>query len=208
MYNKDKNNGFEEAKLVHLSEVDLVERAKRGSHLAFSELMRRYQDKIFNAIYRHTDDWEASAEITQRAFINVYKAIRDFRGDSTFLTWLHKIAFNESISYKREQIKVKMFSFYDNYGEDGEMLTREPTDYGRNPEEKFEAKEDSEKIQEAINQLNEISRKVIILKDIEGLSYKEVSDILGITVGVVRNKLHEARLELKKKLKHLITTSL
>lgn len=176
---------------------DLVQRARRGDADAFNELVLRHQDKIFNAVYRFCGNHEDAADITQRAFINAYRKISEFDGDAAFSTWMYRIAFNQSISYRRENSRHKGLSLYS--GKDEEMVVEPAVMSG--PEERMESQDNQHKVQQALSRLDDDDRRIIILKDIEDRSYDEIAEVLDIPKGTVRSRLHRARLALKEKLK-------
>jgi RNA polymerase sigma-70 factor (ECF subfamily) len=180
---------------------ELVRRARRGDMDAFNDLVVRHQDKIFNAVFRFCGNHEDAADITQRAFINAYRKISEFEGDSAFTTWMYRIAFNQSVSYRRENTRHKGLSLH--AGKDDEMVV-EPA-IVTNPDERMETQDNQRKVQQALNQLDEGDRRIIILKDLEERSYDDIADILDIPKGTVRSRLHRARLALKEKLKAFVS---
>ena len=197
------NNGELLTKSQSVSDNILIDKVKNGDKEAFSELVRRYQDKIFNAAYRLSGNWHNASDVVQKTFILAYQNIVGFKGESTFSTWLFRIAFNQGISFKREQASHRVISFYsDNDG--NSMDINEPASSDNSPTESMEMNEKQKIIRNGISELNEDDRKVIILKDIEGNSYKEIAEILGINVVTVRTRLHRARLRLKEKIRIII----
>ncbi len=190
-----------EPRLPGLADRELVRRAQEGDAAAFSELVVRHQEKIFNAVYRFCSNWEDACDITQRAFINAYRKLAEFKGDSAFTTWMYRIAFNQSVSHRRESGRHKAISLYNR---DEESL-REPG-YEENPTERMESDDSRRKVQQALAALAEEDRKIIVLKDLQGYSYDEIAAILDIPKGTVRSRLHRARLALRTKLKAFIGT--
>src|SRR3989304_6139221 len=191
------NNGELLTKSQSVSDNILIDKVKNGDKEAFSKLVRRYQDKIFNAAYRLSGNWHNASDVVQKTFILAYQNIVGFKGESTFSTWLFRIAFNQGISFKREQASHRVISFYSDSDEDS-MNINEPASSDNSPTESMEMNEKQKIIRNGISELNEDDRKVIILKDIEGNSYKEIAEILGINVVTVRTRLHRARLRLKE----------
>ncbi len=179
---------------------DLVRRAQRGDMGAFNDLVLRHQDKIFNAVFRFCGNHEDAADITQRAFINAYRKISEFEGDAAFTTWMYRIAFNQSISFRRENTRHRSVSLTS--GKDDEMIV-EPA-ITTNPDERMESQDNQRKVQQALNQLDDDDRRIIVLKDIEDRSYDDIAEILDIPKGTVRSRLHRARLALKEKLKTFV----
>jgi RNA polymerase sigma-70 factor (ECF subfamily) len=186
--------------LRDLPDRELVARCQRQDPDAFAELLSRHQDRIYTAITRFCGNAEDASDITQRAFINAYRKIGEFKGDSAFSTWIYRIAFNQAISFRRENRRAPVSI----YSKDDEMLT-EPAE-ATNPSERLESQETQRKVQQALDLLEAADREIILLKDLQGVSYEEIAEILQIPKGTVRSRLHRARLELKAKLKSFIGT--
>ncbi len=183
-----------------LPDRELVKLCQDGRARAFDELVARHQDRVFNLVYRFCGNHEDACDVTQRALINAFRKIGEFKGDAAFSTWLYRIAFNQSVSFRREQ-KHRALSLT---SKEGEPL-HEPADPS-SPTEGLESDETRRKVQQALDLLDESDRQVILLKDIQGCSYDEIASVLKIPKGTVRSRLHRARLELKAKLKPLIGT--
>ncbi len=186
--------------LGDLPDRDLVVRCQHNDPDAFAELVARHQDRVYTAITRFCGDSEDACDITQRAFINAFRKIHDFKGDAAFSTWIYRIAFNQAISFRREHKRPSVSI----YSKDDELIA-EPAD-DRSPAEGLESRETQKKVQQALDQLEESDRQIILLKDLQGHSYDEISEILQVPKGTVRSRLHRARLELKSRLKSFIGT--
>lgn len=186
--------------LRDLPDRELVVRCQRQDPDAFAELVARHQDRIYTAITRFCGNSEDASDITQRAFINAFRKIKDFKGDSAFSTWIYRIAFNQAISFRRENRRAPMSI----YSKEDEVLS-EPAE-AINPTERLESQETQRKVQQALDLLEAGDREIILLKDLQGVSYEEIAEILQIPKGTVRSRLHRARLELKTKLKSFIGT--
>jgi RNA polymerase sigma-70 factor, ECF subfamily len=180
---------------------DLVERARRGDSDAFGMLVVRHQDRIYTAVLRFCGDAEDARDIVQRAFINAWRRLASFKGDSAFSTWMYRIAFNESVSFRRGGGSRKHVTLE---GRDGESAV-EPAD-DRRPGDRLDSEENRAKVQEALNQLDPEERKILILKELEDRSYDEIAEILEIPKGTVRSRLFRAREALREKLKILLKT--
>jgi RNA polymerase sigma-70 factor (ECF subfamily) len=187
--------------LRELPDRELVLRCQRNESRAFDELVARHQDRVFTAVTRFCGNSEDAADIVQRAFINAFRKIQEFKGDSAFSTWIYRIAFNQAISFRREN-KRNTVSIY---GKDDDNKVVEPA-VELNPTEKIEGEETQKKVQQALELLEEGDRQIILLKDLQGHSYDEIAAIMQIPKGTVRSRLHRARLELKSKLKSYIGT--
>jgi RNA polymerase sigma-70 factor (ECF subfamily) len=188
------------AALGDLPDRELVLRCQASEPEAFNELVCRHQDRIFTAISRFCGNSEDASDITQRAFINAFRKIHEFKNDAAFSTWIYRIAFNQAISFRRENRRPSV-SLYSKEDE----LIHEPTD-DRGPGESLEARETQKKVQQALDLLEEDDRQIILLKDLQGCSYDDIAQILAIPKGTVRSRLHRARLELKGKLRSFIGT--
>jgi RNA polymerase sigma-70 factor (ECF subfamily) len=188
------------AALRDLPDRELVLRCQRQDPDAFTELVSRHQDRIYTAITRFCGNAEDASDITQRAFINAFRKIGEFKGDAAFSTWIYRIAFNQAISFRRENKRAPVSI----YSKEDEILS-EPSEE-RSPTERLESQETQRKVQQALDHLEEADREIILLKDLQGASYDEIAEILQIPKGTVRSRLHRARLELKSRLKSFIGT--
>jgi RNA polymerase sigma-70 factor (ECF subfamily) len=187
--------------LRELPDRDLVSACQRGVADAFNELVRRHQDRLYTAITRFCGNAEDACDIVQRAFINAFRKIADFQNDCAFFTWMYRIAFNQAVSFKRENRRP--MASLDGTREEGPCLEASEI---RPPEERLETEETQKKVQQALEKLDESDRQIILLKDLQGHSYDEIAEVLQIPKGTVRSRLHRARLELKEKLKSFMGT--
>lgn len=179
----------------------LVDRCKKGDVNSFELLVLKYQRKIFSIIYRLTNDPEDVEDIAQEVFLKAYKALDNFKGKSSFYTWIYRIAVNTCFNYK----KTKKENQYQNLESDSESdKFFNAAENLLETDQLIERQELSKKINEAINSLSEEQRTIIILRDVEGVSYDEIGKILGCPSGTVRSRLFRARQELKTKLENYI----
>lgn len=188
------------AELRELPDRELVLRCQRNETRAFDELVARHQDRVYSAVARFCGNAEDAADIVQRAFINAFRKIQEFKGDAAFSTWIYRIAFNQAISFRRENRRTTVSI----YSKDDDKVVEPAVE--ANPTEKTEGEETQKKVQQALEQLEEGDRQIILLKDLQGHSYDEIAEIMQIPKGTVRSRLHRARLELKSKLKPYIGT--
>jgi RNA polymerase sigma-70 factor (ECF subfamily) len=167
----------------------------------------RHKDRIFNLCYRSQGDYQEAYDTAQEIFIKVYKNLQSFRGDSSFLTWLYTIAGNtcknrlKSMEYRYRNKKV---SLHDPHNQDGGNREIEIEDESESPLIVLEKKEKMKIIQRAIDSLPAEQKMVVVLRDIEGLSYDEIIKITGHRLGTVKSKLSRARLILRGKLRGII----
>jgi RNA polymerase sigma-70 factor (ECF subfamily) len=173
----------------------LIADCLQGQTAAFGELVRRYQDRLYNTIYRLVDSPEDAQDVVQDAFLNAYQSLDSFKGDAQFFTWLYRIAVNTAISLKRKHRVVLSI----NTGPDQAGNTTEPADDSEfsQPGHALEKEEQERRIQKALNQLSPEHRTVLILKDMEDQKYETIAEILEVPIGTIRSRLHRARIELR-----------
>ncbi|GIW79992.1 MAG: RNA polymerase sigma factor [Gemmatales bacterium] len=188
---------------MRADEHRLIAECLQGRTAAFGELVSRYQDRLYNVIYRMVDNAEDAQDVLQEAFLSAYQSLGSFKGDSRFFTWLYRIAVNTAMSLKRKQRVVLSLE----YGRDEGNGKLEPTDQSEytQPGHSLERREDEGRIQEALNRLSPEHRAVLILKDMEGQKYEEIAEVLGVPVGTIRSRLHRARMELREILDRIDT---
>lgn len=191
-------------------EAEIIERSKAGDRVAFNELVRRHQKKVFNLCYRIMGNREEAEDVTQEVFITVYKALRGFRGDSAFSTWIHRVAANHCKNRLKHLKRRRYFqtsSIDETYetGE-GEQKKEYASDEFDSPEEEMERTQTYAEINKAIAELEDEYKIVIVMRDVRGLSYQEIADALELKEGTVKSRIHRARLELQAKLRHLMDT--
>jgi len=164
-----------------------------GQRDAFGELVSRYQARLYNAAIRLVDNPEDAADVVQDAFLNAFQSLHSFKGDAEFFTWLYRIAFNTAISLKR---KRRAAISLDSVGPEGGIDPDDPSEYVK-PGLALERSEEEQQLQEAMVRLSHEHREVLVLKDIEGMRYEDIAEILKVPIGTIRSRLHRARLELR-----------
>ena len=172
----------------------LITECLKGRSAAYGELVRRYQDRLFNAVYRLLDQPEDAQDVVQEAFISAYQSLASFKGDAQFFTWLYRIAMNAAISHRRKhKLAVSLET-----GSKNELLI-DPLDESAysQPGDLLEQREEENRLKSALNRLSVEHRAVLILKDIDGQKYEDIAEIMGVPVGTVRSRLHRARTELR-----------
>jgi RNA polymerase sigma-70 factor, ECF subfamily len=180
---------------VNADDRRLIAECLQGRREAFGELVRRYQDRLYNAVYRVVDNPEDAYDVVQDAFLNAYQSLNSFKGDSEFFTWLYRIAFNTAISLKR---KKRVLLSLD--GSRREEPIGEPIDGSElsQPGSGLERTEGEARLQKALSRLSAEHRAVLVLKDLEGQRYEDIAVILDVPIGTVRSRLHRARFELRE----------
>lgn len=172
----------------------LIEQCLEGRSSAFGELVLRYQDRLYSAVLRIVDHSDDALDVVQDSFVNAYQSLGSFKGDSEFYTWLYRIAFNTAISLKRRRRVLLSLE----HGSEGSGVV-EPADPSleTRPGAAMERSEDERQIQAALNRLSTEHRSVLILKDMEGMKYEQIAEVMGVPIGTIRSRIHRARLELK-----------
>lgn len=180
------------------SDQVLVKRTQQGDTRAFEVLVIKYQQQVFSLIYRLTNDRQVVEDLAQDIFHNAYRAIQNFQGKSSFFTWLYRITVNTCINHtKHQRTRRAVTSIEENvYGD--HPASFETID---GPERAMENKELANQIAEAMSSLSEDKRTIILLRDLEGLSYEQIADIMGCPIGTVRSKLFRAREKMQSKLR-------
>lgn len=182
-----------------VSDEELVRRVQQGNVEAFEELVRRYERKVYNITYRLLGNEQDANEALQDTFLRAYRFMPKFKFKSTFYTWLYRIATNVSLTRLRRRKNVEVVSL-DAPLPDTDELKFDLPDTGQTPEEAFTQKRLRERLDRAVQELPEDYRKVVVLRDLQGLSNEEVSRILKLSVPAVKSRLHRARLALREKL--------
>ena len=172
----------------------LISDCLQGNTVAFGALVSRYQDRLYNTVYRLVDNAEDARDVVQETFLNAYQSLAGFKGDSLFFTWLYRIAVNNAISMKRKQRAVLRLVPAPNA--DGPPEPADPSETVQ-PGRALELAEEERRIHQALSRLSPEHRTVLVLKDMEGRKYEEMAEILEVPIGTIRSRLHRARLEMR-----------
>ncbi len=183
-------------------EEQLIERLKRRDEAAFNELVRLYETRVFRLVLRMLSDRAEAEDVAQEVFITVFKSIDGFRGDSKLSTWLYRVATNHCknrIKYLDRRARGKKREF-DEIAEHSaaDSATMNPQAMLARPDQQAEANQIEAIVRRAIGALDEDHRELVILRDVENLSYEEIQEITGLPEGTVKSRLHRARLALAK----------
>ncbi len=188
----------------------LVERVQRGDQKAFEMLVVKYQRRIERLIARMVRDVDLVEDIAQETFIRAYRALPNFRGESAFYTWLYRIAVNTAkkamIGLKRDPLLTE--SAMASAGEEEEDSSRVENELsdGETPESVLASRQIAQTVNAAIEALSEDLRQAITLREIEGLSYEEISEMMNCPIGTVRSRIFRAREAIASRLRPLLDT--
>lgn len=187
----------------------LVDRVKQGDVRAFEMLVIKYQRRIERLIGRMVRDTDLVADIAQETFIRAYRALPQFRGDSAFYTWLYRIAVNTAkkalVDLKRDPLVTEAALASTDDDDETSRRGLEPSDMAT-PEALLASKEIAATVNSAIEALSEDLRQAITLREIEGLSYEEIADVMNCPIGTVRSRIFRAREAIAQRLRPLLDT--
>jgi len=175
----------------------LLEKCRDGDIQAFELLISAYQKRAFNIAYRILENIDDANDATQEALIKVYRSIKDFKGDSSFSTWLFRIVTNVSLDQLRSKKRRQVYYIDKEIVVEDDTLTMEIADYSNVPEDVVDKKEAISQVHRAINLLSEEHKVMIVLRDIQGFSYEEISRLTDCSIGTVKSRINRARLSLK-----------
>ncbi len=189
---------------IAFDDAALVAGSRKGDMQAFASLVVKYQHRVFNTIYRMCSDRSAAEELAQETFLKALERIRQFRGASSFYTWLFRIAVNLTLTHRRRSARIKFHSI----GDGGELAGTQAgalsamMKAGGDPSPLAAAisKETRQCVLEALEELDEEFRVVVVLRDIEDMDYSTIAHVLDVPVGTVKSRLCRARHALRDKL--------
>jgi len=182
---------------VEGQETEWVRRSCAGDAGAFGHLVERYRSRLLTAVTRSVGQQSVAEDIVQEAFVRAFEAMSRFQGRSSFYTWLYRIAFNLVASKSRRERSRP------NPG--GPIPVDEvQASESMNPRAQAEAEEQRQLIRQAISDLPEIFRLPLVLRDIEGMNYDQISEVLRLPTGTVKSRIHRARMELRDRLRDLL----
>lgn len=170
-----------------------IDRVLDGDYDAFEELVEKYQGRVYRHLRKMVRDSHHAEDLLQETFLNAYKGLKGFTGASSFPTWLFRIATNAALMFLRKK-RPESVEYDDQIGDRGDRVNMAAApQFISTPLEVLLSKEGREKIEEAIDGLPALYRTVIVLRDVEGFSLKEVADIMGSSMAAVKSRLHRAR---------------
>jgi RNA polymerase sigma-70 factor (ECF subfamily) len=187
-------------------DVDLVKASQGGSLAAFDELIQRYQQRVYATVYHMTSNHEDADDLTQESFIKAFKALKRFKGESSFYTWVYRIAVNRTINFLKQR-KRKSYHMSLN---DMDLQVEKHADLlmfisDKTPRRDVRLNELQEKMNEAMQKLSENHRLTVTLHDVQGMPYEEIGKIMDCNTGTVRSRLFYARQQLQAHLSEYLS---
>jgi RNA polymerase sigma-70 factor (ECF subfamily) len=183
-----------------VDESILVAQSRQGDTVAFGELVRRYEAKIFRLALHVTQNREDAEDVLQETFMKAYEHLDQFQGNSKFYTWIVRIAVNQALMKLRRRKTDKSVSLDETIDTGEDTIVREIAAWDENPEQRFSREELGGILDTAVESLEPPYRSVFVLRDIEELSTEETADALGLSIPAVKSRLLRARLQLREKL--------
>jgi RNA polymerase sigma-70 factor (ECF subfamily) len=182
----------------------LVRRCQQGDEEAFTRIVERYQTRVVGLAYSVVRNPDDAMDVAQEAFLKVHRNLRGFRGKSSFYTWLYRVTVNLAIDRDRKRKRRRLESLEAIQERSTEAGGPVFPDEGPSPKEVAADGELEELVNEAIDSLSPRHRTVVLLRDVQGLSYQEIAEVVGCSLGTVMSRLHYARQKLKEKLRPLL----
>jgi RNA polymerase sigma-70 factor (ECF subfamily) len=193
---------------IAFEDLALIERCRRGETQAFGLLVAKYQDRIFNLIWRMCPRQADAEELAQEVFLKAMEKLDQFRGHSQFYTWLFRIAANHVLSYRRREGRIRFVPRAEaaDCDERAGAVPAAALAQHRDPppEAGAMASETSARVAEALETLDEEHRLIVVLRDVEDMDYAEIAAVLDLPLGTVKSRLHRARTLLKERLSDLV----
>lgn len=192
---------------VELTDEAHVQKYRQTKDLnSFRILVRRYQNRVFNAAYRMLGSKEEAEEVVQDTFIKIHQGMDSFRGDSTFAAWVFRISHNiciDTLRFRKKRSAIQLVPFKSRSIDEAEGGVDLPEaddipDNSLEPAQILDVKEESAILEASLASLPEPQRAVLVLHDLEGFQYQEISEIIGASIGTVRSRLHYGRIKLKE----------
>ena len=187
----------EKAEPAPTEDLELVRRSQQGDVTAYDELIRRYQERIYATVYHMTSNHEDANDLAQETFIKGFQALKSFKGDSSFYTWIYRIAVNKTINFLKQRKNRTHMSLndLDFSAENDPDLVALISD--KTPRRDIGLSELQEKLNIAMQKLSPVHRMVVTLHDVQGLSHEEIGKIIECNIGTVRSRLFYARQQLQ-----------
>jgi RNA polymerase sigma factor (sigma-70 family) len=183
-----------------LEEQELIDRLVKGDEKAYRYLVDTYKDRVFNTLLGMLQHWEDAEDLSQEVFIEVFKSVSGFKGQSKLSTWLYRVAISKALDYRKYKGRKKRFAFVLSiFGLEGNEPVHDKPNFFH-PGVELENKERAAELLKAINALPDLQRTAFTLHKVESMSYQEVAEIMETTVGAVESLIHRAKQNLRKTL--------
>ena len=183
-----------------LLEEELITRSQNGDMDAFEELVARYERRVYSIAFRFMGNQEDASDLAQEAFLKAYQAIKNFRQEASFSTWICRIVSNVCRDQLRKAKRTIQTSLDEEVWLEEGTVTKQVKDHAPTTEQVYERKELKEYLQGLINNLNPEYRMVVVLRDIQGYSYEEIAEMLNCSLGTVKSRLNRARKVLREQI--------
>ncbi len=194
---------------ISIDDAVLVRQCQQGDSAAMGRLIVKYQDRVYNVIFKICSNSDDAAELTQETFVKCIEKIDTFRGQSTFYTWLFRVAVNLSLNYCKRKVRLGMRSLDASVGPEQDGARRQlgaflADDSAMDPAVLAQNKEIGQIAMRALLKLDEPQRAVVVLRDIEGMSYAEIGEALELELGTVKSRLSRGRENLRQILRGIV----
>ncbi len=181
-----------------MTDSELITNAAGGDDSAFEQLVKIYEKRVYTIAFRMTGNPDDAFDISQEAFLRVYRSIGSFKGDSKFSTWLYRIVSNLCIDYSRKSKKISTVPLVVTRDEDEDEVDIPDTRF--DPDKELDRRELARNIEQALSKLSNEHREILLLREIEGLSYEEISEVTALEAGTVKSRIFRARQKLREAL--------
>lgn len=180
-----------------MEESELIALARQGDEDAFAQLVELHQTKVYSLTYRLTNSMDDALELTQETFFNAWRGLPNFHGESRFSTWLYRLATNATIDFLRKEKRRRALNAVSISEDEEEGRVMDIPDHRFTPQGEAERKELQEMVRRGLGQLSDDHRQVLVLRELNGLSYSEIAQILQVEEGTVKSRIARARMALK-----------
>jgi RNA polymerase sigma-70 factor (ECF subfamily) len=200
--------GVQEATAGVDPDAEAVRRARIGDQAAFEQLVLSNQRRTFNVAYRILGDYDEALDLTQEVFIQAHRSLGQFRGEARFGSWLLAIAVNHCrnrLKHWKRRARSKHDSLSAPIGEEGSELHRDLPDPGTTAVEALEGRQLEELVREELQHVDEEYRTVLVLRELQGVAYEEIAQMLEVPIGTVKSRLHRGRAELRELLRRRLS---